>query len=94
MNDILLDQDGDLMLVNGDFVIGDASEQSVAQILISKSGQWKEYPQIGADIQKSQHGKIDRFLERNISVQLASDGFNVDTLEINEKGINLKGSYD
>lgn len=94
MKDLLLDENGDLKIVNGDFVIGDASEQSVEQLLISKPGEWKEFPQVGCNIQKSRNGKIDRFLERNIRVQLESDGFKVGKLNVTEQGIELKGSYE
>ncbi len=94
MKDFLLDENGDLKIVNGDFVIGDAEEQTVERILISKPGEWKEYPQVGCDIQKAFNGVIDRFLERNVRVQLESDGFEIEKLNITEGGIELKGSYD
>ena len=87
MKDLLLDEEGDLKIVNGDFFIGDAAEQSVELLLISKPGEWKEFPQVGCDIQKARNGKIDRFLERNVRVQLESDGFEIDKLNITEKGI-------
>ncbi|MDB0602645.1 hypothetical protein PL373_16205 [Tenacibaculum maritimum] len=94
MKDLLLDENGDLSIVNGDFIIGNSSEQSVEQLLISKAGEWKEHPQIGCDIQKSMNGLINRFLERNIRVQLEADGFNIEKLKVTESGLELKGDYD
>lgn len=93
MNDLLL-TDFDLEIKNGDFVIGDSENQSVELLLVSSPGDWKQYPQVGCDIQKSLKGNISRFLERNISVQLQADGFKIDSLEISDTGINLQGSYE
>ena len=94
MKDLLLDDDGDLKIINGDFVIGEAEVQSVERLLISKPGEWKEFPQVGCDIKKSMNGSIGRFLERNVRVQLESDGFSIEKLNITEKGIELKGGYE
>ncbi len=94
MKDIIIDNTGDLEISNGDFVISDSSEQSVKLLLISKPSDFKENPQIGCDLQNALKGKISRFLERNIIVQLEADGFKVETLDVNENGVNINGSYE
>lgn len=93
MKDILVDENNELKIINGDFSIGDSASQSVEQILISRRGDWKESPQVGCDIQRSKNGVIGRFLERNIRVQLEADGFSVEKLRVTEKGVELKGDY-
>lgn len=94
MKDFILDQNSDLAIINGDFVVSDSQEQSVELLLISKPGEWKEFPQVGCDIQNALNGTISRFLERNVRVQLEADGFTIEKLEITKKGIELKGDYE
>ena len=93
MKDIILEDD-DLKIVNGDFFIGESQNQSVELLLKSMQGEWKEHPESGCGLPKAQNGVIDRFFQRNIRVQLEADGFSIETLNINEKGIELKGKYE
>lgn len=93
MNDILI-QDDDALAANGDFLVEASDAQHVELILRSKQGEWKENPQVGIGIIKTQGGAIDRFLYRNINVQLEADGFLVNTLNINENGISINGTYE
>lgn len=93
MKDILLEND-DLQLVNGDFFVGDSQNQSVELLLKTMQGEWKQYPEAGCGLSKAQNGIIDRFLNRNIRVQLQADGFSVENLTINEQGIDLSGNYE
>ncbi len=48
--DILLDEDGDLLIVNGDFVIGESIDQEVGLILQSNKGEYKEFPTFGLNL--------------------------------------------
>jgi hypothetical protein len=73
--DILLDSDGDLLIENGDLVLGPSDDQCVADIIESETGNWKEHPQVGVGIGKYMRsaGQFSE-LEREIRVQLAGDG--------------------
>lgn len=93
MKDILLHND-DLQIVKGDFLVGNSSNQSVELLLKTMQGEWKEYPEAGCGLANAQNGIIDRFLQRNIQVQLQADGFSVQKLNINSEGIELKGKYE
>lgn len=93
MKDIILEND-DLKIINGDFFAGDSQSQSVELLLKSMQGEWKEFPDAGCGVEKAQNGVIDRFFQRNIRVQLEADGFAIEKLHINEKGIELKGKYE
>lgn len=92
MTDITL-QDYDIEIANGDFKISDSQSQSVELLLLSKQGEWKQHPQAGCDILKAKNGIIDRFLDREIRVQLDADGFQIEKLNLTEKGIELNGEY-
>ena len=91
MNDFLLTEDRSLRIENGDFVIGNSDSQAVELLLISKQGEWKQNPEAGCNIGAAINGVIDRFLERNVRVQLESDNFKIDKLAITETGIELIG---
>lgn len=93
MKDILLEND-DLQLVNGDFFVGDSQNQSVELLLKTMQGEWKQHPEAGCGLSKAQNGVIDRFLNRNIRVQLQADGFSVEKLNIGENGLEIKGNYE
>ena len=93
MDDLLLN-DFDLEFENGDLVIGNSKNQSIEMLMLSAQGEWKEYPEAGADIRRSQNGVIDQFLERNIRVQLEADNFNLDKLTIDENGFQISGDYE
>ena len=45
--DLKCDADGDLLIVNGDFVISDSDQQHNYDIIASNTGDWKEYPLVG-----------------------------------------------
>lgn len=93
MKDILLEND-DLQVVNGDFFVGDSQNQSVEWLLKTMQGEWKQHPEAGCGLSKAQNGVIDRFLNRNIRVQLQADGFFVEKLNIGENGLEIKGNYE
>lgn len=48
--DILLDKEGDLLILDGDFVIGESELQEVEAILTMMQGELKEDPIIGANL--------------------------------------------
>lgn len=48
--DILLDENRDIQIKNGDLVIGDSFQQEVGLIVQSNQGEWKNEPLIGANL--------------------------------------------
>jgi hypothetical protein len=86
--DILLDEDNDLKIVNGDFVIGPSDMQHVEHILVAHPGEYKEHPQVGIGIERylKSTGQQQN-LKREIRIQLAFDGYQNPDIELSE---NLK----
>lgn len=83
MDDFILEDSGDLLIRNGDFVIGNADGQHENDILQTVPGEYKINPQVGCD--------LGRFLKSNTSEseiknvvkrQLELDRFQVDSIEI------------
>lgn len=94
MTDFMLDENHDLKIANGDFVIADSTDQNVELIFKSTPGEWKEHIETGIAIVRSNNGNLDRFIDRTIRVQMAADGYEISKLSINEKGISIDGSYE
>ncbi len=87
MEDLLLDNDGDLRIGNGDFVLGESSQQEIELLLTSFRGEWKLYPKRGIEIQrmlKARQGIVS--IKGVVQEQMEMDGFvNVD-FDINNNG--------
>ena len=94
MRDILLDENNDLRIVNGDFLIGESTNQNVELLFKTSPGEWKEHIETGIAIQRSNNGNLDRFLDRTIRVQMEADGYNIEKLVINELGVSIDGQYE
>lgn len=93
MTDLQLD-DFDLKITNGDFAIGDPTDQNVALLFKSSPGDWKEHPEAGIAIERSSNGVLDRFLDRTIRVQMKADGYRIAKLVLKETGVVIEGSYE
>lgn len=74
-NDILLDENGDLAIANGDFVIGESLDQEVAALLQMNKGELKEFPIIGADLIKLINSNTSEIeLKQILKNELKRDG--------------------
>ncbi len=92
MRDIIV-ENGKLAISGGDFKIAESDSQHLEHLLTSKQGEWKQTPLLGCNIVQSQNGTIDRLMRRNIAVQLEMDGFKLESLILNKKGIEINGKY-
>lgn len=86
--DYLLDENGDLLIKDGDFVVGPSDDQHIEDIIQSFPGEWKQFPIIGcaiiADI-KTQHPQNTM---NKIKTQLQSGGYQLDRLSVTiENGV-------
>lgn len=84
--DIALDADGDLRIVNGDFVLEESDQMHIEHIVESDKGNWRETPLQGVGIVRflnSDHTiKNKGQLVRKIRLQLAYDNLEILKLEI------------
>lgn len=72
--DILLDENNDLLIVNGDFVIGESQNQEVSLIAGLKSGELKSDPILGPNlIQLVKSNASLSEIEQRLRVHLARD---------------------
>lgn len=87
--DILLTEDNDLMIYEGDFVTGVSDQQHVMHILQSVSGDYKQYPVIGVNMINFING-FTSDMARTIKLQLMSDGYNVKNLIVDNGNISVE----
>jgi hypothetical protein len=94
MNDYLLDAvTNDLQIVNGDFVIGDATLQNQKQLLFASPGAYKQYPTVGVDIMNFLKDENSSDLLRAIRQQFINDGMTVNNLAYSNGQVNVNAVY-
>jgi len=80
--DILLNKDGDLAIVNGDFAFGENQMQRVAIILQLKQGDLKSDPLLGANLvslMRSVQGKAKAIVKATL--HLKRDGIDYNSVK-------------
>lgn len=76
MRDLLLDENGDLAIENGDFVIGVSDQQHVEAVLLSNKGEYKEFPLVGFGAIRYVKSNIsDIEFKRDLKIQLEYIGY-------------------
>ena len=94
MQDYLLDPvTNDLQVVNGDFVIGDATLQNQKQLLFASPGMYKQYPAVGVDIMNYLKDENSSDLLRAIRQQFTTDGMTVKSLAYQNGKILVDATY-
>ena len=76
-SDFLLDDEGDLLIVNGDLVIGDSDQQHVYDLLTCPKGNYKEHSTIGIHAldYRNKTGDVSTRFQRDVKEELKRDGF-------------------
>ena len=94
MTDILLEVNDDLIIRNGDFVIGRSNEQHQKHILTAYKGAYKQHPEVGVGIAEMLND--DAFTEVLIETkkQLQYDGMQINNVSYTQDGkLNIDGNY-
>lgn len=76
--DIILDDNNEIKMLNGDLVIDDATQQNIAIILLSNQGDFKQHPLTGIGIMRYLNSPINATLKaklyREIKLQFEDNG--------------------
>lgn len=92
MKDILLTEDNDLKIINGDFDVGESEMQEVGLILQSTQGEWKESPLLGPNLFRFIKAKTNKAeIEREITLHLGMDNKDFKTLKTKIETIVNRG---
>jgi len=88
--DYLSDTDDDILIVNGDFQQSDNTAFHSKVIAYADKGEIRQYPLIGASINKYIGASIDENILHNILTdELALDGFVLESSEISISGKSI-----
>ena len=89
--DIVLNDNNDLLINNGDFVVGESTYQHQKHLLLAEKGDYKQFPTAGVASKKYLERESPDEYARAIRQEFVADGMNVTTLTILE---NLELSID
>lgn len=79
--DVLLEDNGDYQIQNGDFKVGASDQQSTVLVLNDNLGSWKFHPFCGMGIGKYIGSSgTQQIIKREIAVQLRADGFKINSI--------------
>jgi hypothetical protein len=93
MKDLLLDTDFDLLIKDGDFVIGESDEQNKSLLLLCVKGDFKEKPDVCVGIENYLESEDPAEMIREIKAQFTGDGMNVRQVLIENGKINIDAKY-
>jgi hypothetical protein len=94
MKDLILDDNYDLDIKNGDFVMGDSTFQNQKLLFETTKGEWKQNPAVG--IGAEDYVADDELVEfeNEIRRQFVADGMDIAILQVLEDGsVNVKANY-
>lgn len=80
--DILLDENFDLQIANGDLVVGESTYQHQKILIFADKGQFKANPTIGVGSRRYLETSKPDELAREIRLEFYGDGMDVKTLSI------------
>ena len=87
--DILLEDNYELKILNGDFFIGESEQQETNLILNLFPGNLFEYPACGVGVLNFLAGSEDvAFIKQLIVSQMKKDGFSLDSVDISGSSLN------
>ena len=85
MTDILLDENFDLRIENGDFVVGESAGQEAKLLLLYAPGNLRPDPLIGVGIKRwlnsAMTGAGKRALDKSVYLEFDADNKSVNTVE-------------
>lgn len=95
INDILLDETGDLAVnLQGDLKVGDAELQHQQLLLVAQKGDYKQHPLAGVGAQDYLDDENQNAFIREIRKQFTADGMTVKDLKINPNAtLNIDATY-
>lgn len=92
MEDLIIKDNGDVRISNGDLVIGFSDLQHQEHLLIAQKGSVKQYPDVGVGLESYlNESEIEEMLEMT-NVEFTKDGMEVEKLKYDKQTGEL--NYD
>lgn len=93
MKDILLTADYDLLIKDGDFVIGESDVQHQQCLLLAEKGAYKQFPERGVGIMTYLLDENPDELLREIRLEFSKDGMKINRLAFENGKIKVDAPY-
>ncbi len=94
MQDLILNDNGDLKIEDGDFVVGHSDEQHQQHILLANKGEYKAIPEIGVGIVQMLNDEQYTDILIEAKRNLEYDGMKIRNIAYKEDGkLNIDGKY-
>ncbi|MDR1729944.1 MAG: hypothetical protein LBR52_04710 [Prevotellaceae bacterium] len=90
MNDLLTTETGDLLIRNGDLVIGHAQADIAERIVRAYPGEFKENPPLGCNAVAQLNGTPSPFWRGEVMTQLEAEGIRLIRLDITGTGVEIE----
>lgn len=89
MKDFLLNTDGDLLIVDGDFAVGNSNGDDIQLIIASTPGDWKQHTTCGANATAEINNSDAYAFKLRIEEQLKADGFTVNSVKLINREVEV-----
>lgn len=94
ISDLMLTEDFDLQVANGDLVVGDATFQSQELLILMMPGELRQFPTRGVGVRnyllEDQAGGLNGAIKR----ELERDGVQVDRIRKQGETLQISGQYE
>lgn len=97
VTDIMLDENYDLLIVGGDFVVAESTQQHQALLLLTEKGQIDQYPLCGVGILSwlLDDDSDTNMLHHAIESQFKTDGLQIEILNLSKlPQVIIKAAYE
>lgn len=93
MKGIVLDEDRDLLIENGEVAIGEIDSQNLEMLIIAEKGEIREAPLRGVGIRRYVDDEDPATLLQAIRNEVAEESMTLDTIEIKNGKLNIDAHY-
>lgn len=77
---------GDLVIEGGGCVVAGTEAQTIEHVLLANRGEWREWPLLGGELRKMQHGIAGRMWAARVRGMCREAGVAVSRVTVDENG--------
>lgn len=94
MKDVLLDENFDLAIKDGDFVFGESTKQNQILLLLARKGEFKNWLLAGVGLKDMYDDEDPKKILIEAKHQFEDDGMEVDSIKLESNGdLTIEANY-
>lgn len=87
MNGLMMEPDGgDLVIEGGGCIVAGSEQQTIEHVLVASRGEWREWPLLGGEVMKMQHGIAGRMWAARAREMCREAGVAVSRVTVSDNG--------